>query len=629
MGSRIAQTLRRALLLLLLVVTRSAIGADPPAPTPADALLRLVPPDAAVVVTVENLRDQASAFLKSRLAVDLMRLPAVRGWFASEKYQQFERSRGQIEALLGANMTELRDELLGDAVVLALRLPADPQGDASGARGILVVKVRDIALLKRLIHVVNSTQQESGELAGVAERQRAGTTYYIREFPPAANRPPEWYVTYPDGTFAFSNSESMIQSVVDRKAQGHDSDDGGKAGGNIDSGLGGQPRFTAVQAKLPARALARVFVDPRRLERLLTAQPRTTKPDDVRVLAVLERYIAAVDFAGAALTWSHESIVIHSVETLKPSLLDPWLRHWISDSRRLDPAHFPVPPTAVAVATGHLDAVAVLDAIAQLVPDESRPKLANLETLLTGLLLGQELRTKILPRLGPGVLAYFDTPPSHGKDDQAGTPGSKPSAAAGWPFPLVVVVGLGVDSKPATAITLGGAADNALRTVLALMALDDKRDQGRGRITTHIVAGTPVTTLDPPIPFAYAIDRVSNRLVLSSSSTAVARYLEAASDPAAGERLRRLRASAQTNAENFAVIDLDAINHMAAQHRASLVRTLAARQHRSVDEVDHDLSHVLALARLFQAAFVASRFDDDATAVHRSIGLIRHAEGRP
>ena len=72
-----------------LLVASAARGRTYPAP--ADALLRLVPPDAAVVVTVEGLRDQASAFLKSRLAADLRRLPAVRAWFASEKYRQFER----------------------------------------------------------------------------------------------------------------------------------------------------------------------------------------------------------------------------------------------------------------------------------------------------------------------------------------------------------------------------------------------------------------------------------------------------------------------------------------------------------------------------------------------------------
>ena len=387
----------------------------------------------AVVVTVDGLRDQTSAFLKSRLADDLRRLPAVKAWLASEKYQHFERSRAQIETLLGANLTDVRDELLGDAVILALRLPPDAPADASQARGILLVQARDPALLKRLIRVVNTIQQESGELAGVAERQRNGTTYHVREFPAAANRPAEWYVAYPDGTFAFSNSEAMIQSVIDRKARGQDGKDGAKAGPNVDPGLGELPRLKAVQGKLPERALARLFVDPRQFERLLAGAPRPSKPSDARIMATLERYLAAVDYAGAALTWNDESIVIHSVETLNPSLLDPWLRRWAGDTRRVDPTLARVPPTALAVASGHVDALAFFDAIAQIVPDEDQPRLTNIETVLTGLLLGHDLRTKVLPGLGPGILAYLDAPAD--TEEQGDAPGSKPAARGGLAVP--------------------------------------------------------------------------------------------------------------------------------------------------------------------------------------------------
>ena len=244
-------------------------GAGLPTPRPADALLRLVPPDVAVVVTVEGLRDHASAFLKSRLAGDLRRLPAVRAWLASEKYQHFERSRAQIETLLGANLTDVRDELLGDAVILALRLPPEAPADASQARGILLVQARDPALLERLIRVVNTIQQESGELAGVAERQRNGTTYHVREFPAAANRPPEWYVAYPDGTFAFSNSEAMIQSVIDRKARRRTAQTGRRPARKSIPAWVSCPGSRRSRGKLPERALARLFVDPRHFERLL------------------------------------------------------------------------------------------------------------------------------------------------------------------------------------------------------------------------------------------------------------------------------------------------------------------------------------------------------------------------
>ena len=612
-------------LFFLLFTGAAALGAGLPTPPTADALLRLVPSDVAVVVTVEGLRDQTSAFLKSRLASDLRRLPAVQAWLASEKFQHFERSRAQIETLLGANLTEVRDELLGDAVILALRLPAEAPNDASQARGILLAQARDPALLGRLIRVVNTIQQESGELAGVGERQRNGATYLVREFPAAASRPPEWYVAYPDGTFAFSNSETMIQSVIDRKARAQVDKDGTKAGPNVDPGLGELPKLKAVQRKLPERALARLFVNPRHFERLLTSAPRPSKPSDARIMATLERYLAAVDWAGAALTWNDESIVIHSVETLNPSLLDPWLRHWAGDTRRGDPTLARVPPTALAVASSYFDALAFFDAIAQIFPDEDQPRLTNIETALTGLLLGRDLRNEILPGVGPGAFAYLDVP-SDAKE-QEGVPDSKPAAAAGWPFPLVMVVGLGRDKGPGASEAVAAAVDNALRTVLAIAAMDEKRAEGRSRIVNRVVAGTTVTTLNPAVPFAYAVDRNAGRLILSTSPGAIARYLESSSDPKAGERFGRLRAEAFADAVTYACVDFDALENLAGKHRGRLVQTLAARQKRSVEEVDRDLSHVLALARLFHAGFITSRFDADATAVHRSVGLIRHEQG--
>ena len=66
----------------------------------------------------------------------------------------------------------------------------------------------------------------------------------------------------------------MIQSVMDRKAAGRAAHDTAKAGSERDPGLGELPRFKAVRGKLPERALVRLFVDPRQVERLLAAAAR-------------------------------------------------------------------------------------------------------------------------------------------------------------------------------------------------------------------------------------------------------------------------------------------------------------------------------------------------------------------
>jgi hypothetical protein len=191
----------------------------------------------------------------------------------------------------------------------------------------------------------------------------------------------------------------------------------------------------------------------------------------------------------------------------------------------------------------------------------------------------------------------------------------------------VVTVSLGRETDESRSVTALDALDNALRTVLALSALDEKRAQGRSRITTRMVAGSPVTTLDPSIPFGYAIDRANHRLVLGTAAASVARYLESTSDPKAGDRFKQFQAAAFPGAETFLCVDLDALSKLAGKNRERLSQALAARQKRSTGEIDGDLAHVLALAQVFQAAFITSRFDADATAVHRSVGLIRNHHG--
>ena len=206
-----------ALLGAVLAAAQPAAAQDPVANAPIDALLRLVPSDAAVVLTVEGLREQLHAFNSSRLFAGLKQLPTVKTWIESDKAQQLRRSRDQIETVLGIQLNDICDDLIGDALILALRLPPEAPADSSQARGLLLFQARNRALLERLINAVNEKQQAGGELARVIDREHRGTAYHMREFPPADARPSEWYVTYPDGTFAFSNSESLIQSVIDRK----------------------------------------------------------------------------------------------------------------------------------------------------------------------------------------------------------------------------------------------------------------------------------------------------------------------------------------------------------------------------------------------------------------------------
>ena len=598
--------------------------------------------DAAVVLTVEGLREQLHAFTSSPLFAGLKQLPTVRTWIESEKAQQLRRSRDQIETVLGIKLDDICDDLIGDAVILALRLPPDAPADGSQARGLLLFQARNRALLERLIDVVNEKQQAGGELARVVAREHRGTAYHMREFPQAASRPSEWYVTYPDGTFAFSSSESLIQSVIDRKARILVQDTtspargAGNSGTTLDGGLNALPRFQAVKRRQNAKALARLFIEPRQVERLIAASPRPEKASDARIMEMLERYLKAVEYAGASLEWSDAGIVLHTVETLDRSKLEPWLVRWAGDQAQVDLTLARVPATAIALASGHLDAPSFYEAICRIVPEEDRTKLTNLETLFGGLLLGQDLRTRILPQLGPGVIAYLESPPEEPSNAGASAARAPEAPSSTSVFAGVLVTSLRKSSGPpsepepsASRVTVAAAIENALHTVLALAALDEKRNNGRSQIITRPVADSNVTALSSSTPFAYALDDGRSRLILSTSPEAAARYLETASKPQAGARFRQFRARAFPDAQTFLCVDLTALSTLAARRHEPLVQLLATRNNRPPADVERDLAQVVALARLFDAAFLTSRFEPEAAAVHRRAGLLLHESKVP
>lgn len=612
----------RAILgLELLLLATSARAAEPV--SPALELQKLIPPDASVVLTVEDLRGQVRRLLESRLVADLQRLPAVKAWFESEKYEQLETARDHIEGLLQAKLIEVRDQIVGDAVVVALRLPPDLPLDPSRARGILALKAGNPVLLERLIDLVNTTQKQNGELAAVVERKRGDISYFVREFPAGSDHLPEAYVAFPDGTFAVSNFGGLIADFIDRKT--------GKAGEGTraQASLADLPRFQTLDYKLPARALARLYVDPRLAEKLLKNSPKPRSPGE----ALIAHYVGALESAGAALVVGEGHLALHTAEVFEPRKFREVIGGGTARSTSTAPRIDHVPTTTLAVGSLQVDFAALYGLFTQLVPELEQSRLANAEIALKGILLGQDPRNRILPGLGPRIVAIADTPADWESESKPG-----PAPVRNWPFSSVLAVELqdDPDRQPSSRLptaasqpTVADALDNALNTLLALVTFNGKFAEVRARIVTNEVAGATVKTLDSPIPFAYAVDRSGRRLVLGDSAGAVRRYLACGSDPTAGDRFRRLQARAFPEAQSFLCLDLAAITTMIATHHDRIIGLLAKQEHRSGVEAAHDLDQFLALSRLFDAAYLSYRIESGSATVFHALGLLARPVDTP
>lgn len=574
---------------------------------PTDALLKLLPADADAVLAADDLRGRWADVVGSSLAKDVRALPAFGAWLESPSARDFIRARDQILGFLQTSHGEVRDEIFGDAAVLAILPPEGP----SHSRGILALKARKPELLKRLVDQINIVQKQNGEIAAAVEAKRGDVPYFIRRFPDGSGQTPEAYVLFPDGVFAFSNSEAAVLDAIDRRS-------GAAAGPSFVEA----PGYAEASAALSGRPLARAFLSPEFLRRALDEQPSTSDPTGRSIVQAIRGRLGDLARIAAALEVDGSKVQVRFVQAFKADSLRrsgaaAFVRDRSPDGRAEGPGPrlLSLPETAVAAASFRIDAPAAYRSFIGLIPEQERPRAAKLEAIADALLLGRGLQSQVLPALGPRAVAYLEAP--------------DPSAPRLGNLPMPVVASIEIEEDdPAAAGSVGGTAealDNALRATLAALALDEKRVPATARVTTE--AG--VTSLDVPYPFAFAIDRRGRRLTLGTSAASIARYLQAEARTGAGERFRAIRASGFPDCHAFAAADLAALGKLAAEHKGRLAAAAARRDGRKPEDVARDLDQLLSVARLFDAAFLAARFDEPSGVVEHRLGLLARPPAAP
>ncbi len=597
-----------SLLFLFAACPRPVPGQDS---TPIDQLLRLTPASSAVVVTLEDMRGQSERFTSSRLAAILRNLPIARAWHDSDRRKTMQQAKARVETVLSAPLEAIRDEVLGDAVVLAIQVPRD---ESARGHALLLIKPRDRALLERVLAKLNEAQINSGELERVVDKTHAAVTYHARTYPAGSGRVGEWYVTTGEGVFALSDDESIVTALIDRAAA-HAKKPGSAAAqpGDEPDSLADSPRFQGLMRLFPGRAAARIVIDPRQVERLfaLTSAPRNT--EEQHFVSLVQNGLAAVDYAGAALFWDRETISLRMAETLRPARLPAWLKRWAAMKSAADEEDAP-PAGTIVSASINLDARALEEALRTLTPGDKTAALEHFEAVLSGLLLGQDLRGTILPALGPRLSLHLASPESIAGE-------KRPAAVLS-----LQVSPLATSGRP-TAID---AFENALGTVLSLWALDEQHHGSSLRLAHSDVKGARVTSLADSGPFAFAVDRVHGRIVVGSSRLLVTRFLKATRESESQTRFRRLcavsaSASTSTNTTSHVFVDVQEAAKAIEANRDAIVALLARKQARSGEAVAADLSHVLEILREIDALGVEVGIERDGTrAEQRLTVLLKH-----
>lgn len=552
----------------------ASAGAPAFAERPADSLLKLAPADSGMVLAVEEFRAFADRVGRSPQAGAFARLPTVLAWQNSADAKPFHAFRKQVETVVGVSWKTIRDDVFGDAVVLALHMA--PDRPVEEARGVLMVRPRDPKLLRRLIQLMNDAQNAQGMLEEVKTVEYRGRSYVVRRFK-GGNKRLDCYAIFEDGVLVWSNDEALVKGAIDRKLDGSTS-------------LLDRPEFVEFRDGMPQHSAAMLYVDPRTIERLIVLTPTPTKSEDQRSRAVALRALKALRGAGLAVEW-RDGLLLHSREILDPNAVPEWIKTWGGRTDSADALARRIPRGSVVVLAGLIDLSAAYEGVLSLLNDDEKPRLELLLQAARCALAGEDPVRSIFPKVGPAAVVYLDAP----------------SGVSPARFDVVGAVQLFAGNSSSGGLT--AALDNALRTILTLYALDPKRQamglrvemiERKGRRLTRIAGG--------PTPFVYAFG--PGWLAVGSTVEGVGRFDSSIDDNNALAKLRKVHFP---DARWSAGVDLARLAELAKANRADLLGRFGG---------EREFEQSVALLELFPTAFAAMTIDPKFRSIHRVIGLV-------
>lgn len=357
------------------------------AAAPREELLRLVPDSVGFCLVIQDLREHAAALQASPLIEQLSQSPLAVKIRASADLKKLDRFEARMKAKLGLDWARLRDDIFGDAVVLAYR--PGPPGKPEQEQGVLLLRARNEKVLAELIDRVNKVQKEEGELKDLDERRHKETVYYRRlEFDKRSERdkPPTFYYVH-GAILAISSQESMLRQVID--CDRRESEPTGEAA----------RRLRELDAE---RALLAVWINPRAFDAEVDAKVAGSSSERSVPVKHFARYWKALDSVVLSLSPAERAINLSLGVRVRVEELPPATRRLFQEAATASAVWRRFPESALFAVGGRLDGATLLDVFGGFLTAENRQALhATLNHQFAALLGEEDFARDVLPALGP------------------------------------------------------------------------------------------------------------------------------------------------------------------------------------------------------------------------------------
>ncbi len=543
---------------------------------PADELLRLLPDDVGFGVVIRDLRGHGERISASPFAALLRGTEPGKALVDSpevRKLQDFDRI---LKAHLKTDLQQVRDDVLGDAIVFAY-WPGTPT-DATAERGVFLARARDPGLLARLAEAINRIQKESGDLVNLEARKHEGVSYHRRE--EKGGQVSYYLVQGP--LLAYSESESAIQQIIAALKQ------------SPRASLRDQLHRLGVQD-----ALAVIWLNPRAFDRHLQHQLDQASDPLFTFLKTFTRYWK--EFEGAALAVRiRQEIDVSLCVRVRLAGLPPPARRLLAKLGQPSVLWGYFPDRVIFAVAGRVDLAALAETVAEFVPENSRRKLRGSLAQTTTALLGRDFEKDVLPNLGPDWGYYVAAPP----------------AAEPW-FPHAV---LAVSVQSRGDKPLDQALFDVLRVWVGFGVL--AADKGIVQIRNESQGTVAVVSLYSeqlfPTGFQPALAAKASCLVLASSPAALRRFAESVGQPLAqpvAQPVAQPRAASKGEADVEGVLlarlSLREARSYLTERRQPLLDAVSKGQVLSAQEAGKRLDGLLSALELFDGVDLRLRTEPD------------------
>jgi hypothetical protein len=358
---------------------------------PREELLRFVPDDVGFCVVLQDLRGHTADVVQSPFAELVRRSPLGAMLNASVELKQLDKVDKDLKALLGVGWAELRDDVLGDAVVFAYR--PGPPGKPEQEVGLVLVRARTAEALAGLVDNLNKAQRKDGTVKELTDVEYQGVTYRRRV---EAKQTTFYYLNGP--VLLFTGQEDMLRQALDRNR---------KAAAGEESPLA--RRLRAVGADKAALAL---WLNPRAFDAALEEKASHAADPEAALLKHFREYWKAVDGVGMYADLDKD-LRLSWVEQFRPDDLPAPARRVLAAASRPSDLWRAFPDDALIAWAGRSDWAAMFEMVNGFQPKDKDAAGKS----SPGDALGKEFFTEaLLPKIGPDW-GFCVTAPEPGTKD--------------------------------------------------------------------------------------------------------------------------------------------------------------------------------------------------------------------